>query len=366
MIRAGSHQNPPPLRAYPFLWKLGGFVLAMMAWSASAQGEKAEDDSKEAPDRSDGISFAASAAERLGDSFSVRGDVPDWFFSTRELRHVALGPFWEKPWSEVARNGTDPAPALVEMNQLLEAKGVALFLVLVPTKAGLHPEKLDENFSAGEALMPRPLLRRIQESGIELIDLHERFVSQRAEDPEMEWHCASDSHFSPRAVEFIADAVFEAAGIQREEDPGIELAEPRRVSFRGDLVVGSEWEDEVAPEMLRVREVTEGGDVGVTPDPESPFLLLGDSHTLVFHEGAETGMITRGAGLMEHLSQRFGRAFDLVGVRGSGIVQARKKLFFHASERPDYWEGKRLVVWVFSERELTQSSDRIVSIPLER
>ncbi|MEM6915066.1 MAG: hypothetical protein AAF491_00765, partial [Verrucomicrobiota bacterium] len=87
---------------------------------------------------------------------------------------------------------------------------------------------------------------------------------------------------------------------------------------------------------------------------------------VVFHAGAEAGMHLRGAGLPDQLSYRLGQAVDLVGVRGSGLVQARKQLFFRATSEPGYWDRKRAVVWVFSEREWTQLSDRLVSIPLDR
>src|SRR5690606_35191345 len=104
----------------------------------------------------------------------------------------------------------------------------------------------------------------------------------------------------------------------------------------------------------------------VEQDPGSSVLLLGDSHTLVFHEGEENGMHCRGAGVFDHLARALGFAPDLVGVRGSGLVQARKQLFYRAGSVPGYWDNKKIVVWLFSAREFTQSSDRPVAIPLDR
>ena len=73
-----------------------------------------------------------------------------------------------------------------------------------------------------------------------------------------------------------------------------------------------------------------------------------------------------GAGVIDHLAVRLGVVPDLVGVRGSGLVQARKQLFYKAASTPGYWESKKLVIWLFSVREFTQSTDRFISIPLER
>ncbi len=71
-----------------------------------------------------------------------------------------------------------------------------------------------------------------------------------------------------------------------------------------------------------------------------------------------------GAGTADQLSQRMGTLVNLIGVRGSGLVQARKQAFFHAPETPGFWAQMKLVVSIFSVREFTQSRDRIVPIPL--
>ncbi len=65
-------------------------------------------------------------------------------------------------------------------------------------------------------------------------------------------------------------------------------------------------------------------------------------------------------GLCDHLSLGFGEAFDLVGVRGPGMLQARKQLFYRAAQHSGYWESKKLVVWVFTIREFTQSINRLI------
>jgi hypothetical protein len=71
--------------------------------------------------------------------------------------------------------------------------------------------------------------------------------------------------------------------------------------------------------------------------------------------------------LLDQLAFELQFAPDHVGVRGSGLVQARKQLFFQkGSAIPGYWDKKKVVVWVFSVREFTQSSDRIMTIPIER
>lgn len=82
-------------------------------------------------------------------------------------------------------------------------------------------------------------------------------------------------------------------------------------------------------------------------------MLLGDSHGLVFHVGAD--MHAQGAGLADQLAYELGFALDVVAVRGSGATPARFNLFRRARRTPGFWDGKRLVIWTFSVREFTQA-----------
>lgn len=311
--------------------------------------------------------FAEAAAAKVLQNPSVRGDQPDWFFPVREVKHLANGRFWEKPWEEVAANQTDPLPGIVEFHTLLAARGIRLLVVPVPAKASIYPETLVTGFQAGEVAPLAPFLKRLSEAGVEVLDLEPIFLQTRAARPEQLLYCRQDAHFSPAAAEIIPALVARQIPFEGTAGPGpYTLGEPVLLTFTGDQIAGSEWEGGVAPETQPLRQVSQGGVVGVAPDPASPVLLLGDSHTLVFHEGAEAGMHCSGAGVADHLALRYGFAPDLVGVRGSGLVQARKQLFYKAAATPGYWDGKKLVIWLFSAREFTQSTDKPVAIPLTK
>ena len=179
---------------------------------------------------------------------------------------------------------------------------------------------------------------------------------------------ARDEELSPRVLKVkkeIAKGEWFAAH-PREE---FSRTESTPLEIVGDQVKGSEWEGQVPKETLSVRYAgrdKDGRIEPVEPDPASPILLLGDSHTLVFQEGASGGMHCQGAGLLDQLAHETGIVPDLVGVRGSGLVQARKQLYRAAAPVDGYWENKKVVVWVFSVREFTQSFDKIMEIPIEK
>ncbi len=66
-------------------------------------------------------------------------------------------------------------------------------------------------------------------------------------------------------------------------------------------------------------------------------------------------MHAEGAGLADQLALELGFAVDLVGVRGSGATAARINLLRRAQATPEYWANKKMVIWVFSAREFTES-----------
>ena len=313
------------------------------------------------------VLFAGTAASRVLPQPSVRGDDPDWFFLVKELRHLSSGRYWEKPWKDVAANASDPIPSILEFQALLAKRGIKLILVPIPAKAGIYPDKFATGFQPGDAEPIAPLLERMRTAGVSVVDLEPQFLAMRDAEPEKWLYCRQDAHFSPAAIELVAKLIAEEAAVNvPDPDGAFTLSEAEMLAIEGDQIVGSEWQGTVAPESVAVRYVRSRGGEALEPDPESPLLLIGDSHTLVFHAGKENGMHCSGAGVFEHLSLRFGFPPDLVGVRGSGLVQARKQLFFRAAATPGYWDSKKMVVWLFSAREFTQSADRPIAIPLER
>jgi alginate O-acetyltransferase complex protein AlgJ len=62
-------------------------------------------------------------------------------------------------------------------------------------------------------------------------------------------------------------------------------------------------------------------------------------------------MHAEGAGLPDQLAKELGFPVDVVAVMGSGATAARRSL----ARRRDNLSGKRVVVWCFSARDLTEA-----------
>ena len=113
-----------------------------------------------------------------------------------------------------------------------------------------------------------------------------------------------------------------------------------------------------------LRFVTLRDQVGcVEPDRASPILVLGDSHVLVFHDGGD--MHVTGAGLPDQLAFELGAPVDVLAVRGSGATSARVSLARRARATPDYLASKKVIIWCFGARELTQA-DAWKLVPLTK
>lgn len=300
-----------------------------------------------------------------------------WLFFAPELRSLAVGRFWGEAAAGVSRapeGAADPLPVILDFRDRLAARGVELLFVPVPAKATVYPEKIST--VAREAVGPLPrldvhqreFLEVLRGAGVEVLDLVPRFLAARSGE-EGRLYCHQDTHYSGRAAAMTAAAIAERLpegawreAARRRSPAGTLTTETRSVTISGDLwralPPGERPERERLP-LTVVGERRGGRLEPVSPWRESPVLLLGDSHNLVFSVGGD--LHARGAGLPDHLARELGFPVDLVAVRGSGATPSRVNLL----RRGDGVAGKAVVVWVLSVREYTEGQGWR-EVPLER
>ncbi len=293
-----------------------------------------------------------------------------WLFFTPEIRHLAAGEFWGPAAASVSRatrpEAADPLPAIQAFHSALEARGIQLLMVPVPAKAQVYPEYLPEPLHPDDITgVHERFYERLRSKGITVLDLTALFRSER-EHPQGPVYCRQDSHWSGIACVLAAEKIAAAIRLRLEQP-----ASPLEMHAAWATIVPDGDLARLLPEppaereelnVRKIRSPRDGTPQPVEPDPQSPVVLLGDSHALVFHAGDD--MHARGAGLADQLAYELGRAVDLVAVRGSGATPARLNLFRRAQRSPDYWDHKRVVVWCFSVREFTESDGWRV-LPIE-
>ncbi len=340
-------------------------ILALaLAFAPGATARPGEDASPAAEAFRKEVAARVAAAEKAGKN-AVRG-ADGWLFFRGEMRSVAVGRFWGEEAAKVSRAAkqkyADPLPAILEFHGQLKSAGVEMLFVPVPPKTLVYPDKLSDNVKPGaDGLPPRldvfhqEFYRLLEEKGIEVLDLWPQLAAARL-DEKGAGYCRQDTHWSSRACRLTAGLI---AGRYRDRKwfpkPGgtkYKLTE-KPLQITGDL-----WsylkDPALARETLPMVFVAAGEGPKASPpeiDRNSPVVLIGDSHTLVFSAGED--MHTRGAGLPDHLAAAFGAGIDLVGVRGSGATVPRIDL----ARRKDNLKGKKLVIWCLSARQFTESNN---------
>ena len=284
-------------------------------------------------------------------SISIPG-LKDWFFFDKELRHLVAPRFWSEPSAPVINN-TDPLPAILDFKAQLDQAGIDLLLLPVPAKAAIYPDRLVAGLPP-PPFIPRGLseqdaafVKILESHGIQVLDLTEDFLKARSEGTDT--HCRTDTHWSPEGIRLAAQKIASlvaASSWSQQQTRRATKTNHSILQIRGDLAP-----PDAALEKLPARIVTESeipGSTGIPDSRNSPVVLLGDSHNLVFHTGGE--MHASGAGLPDQLCQELGFPVDVVAVMGSGATAARRSL----ARRKDNLAGKKLVIWCFSTREFTQ------------
>lgn len=311
----------------------------------------------------DGFAKACAEASHGATTRTVRGVDRKWLFLKSELEHLGTGAFWTKDWKEVSKSGVDPVPVLLALNEKLSALGVKFIFVPVPAKASVYPEKFTDGVKmkakvpADDAVTPMAdFLEKMRSGGITVIDIEPDLRANRASGGERSY-CMTDSHPTPWTCELIAKRVAEVISGQpwsRQAAEGSKLSfvkgEPGTQAIKGDLIP-EDQRDAWDAEQVTVRKagIRKGDEItSILPDDaSSPVILLGDSHTLIFHEGGD--MLMSGAGVPDHLQADLGFKVYLAASRGSSS-QAQRQIY----KGEEFWEGKKVLVWVSSVREFTQ------------
>ena len=276
-----------------------------------------------------------------------------WLYSKSELEHLAGGELANgkiAAHSKATQAATaDPIPAVVAFNDELAEMGCKLIVVPVPPKCAVVPFKGLEQGDAMTYL--RPFYDELRAKGIEVLNLYDDFAASA--EPV---YCKQDAHWNPTGVKLAAEKIAEVSGLPHGD--AVFEGKDENITITGDLMLSLDKEAQPGEELAITRY-----DASAI-DESSPVLVLGDSHTLVFSTGGD--MLAENAGLAECLAAELGMPVDRIGVKGSASTVVRTTLFRKAARDPAWIENKKLVVWCFAARELTESTSGWLVVPVRR
>lgn len=313
---------------------------------------------------------APAAAVAANENVVVGKD--NWLFLPGELDFLSKSTFWGEAAATTSKaskpDWADPLPAITEFHNALAAKGIELLLVPVPAKGQIYADKLPEGSKQPMTAALKEFYAKLGAAGVQVMDLTDDFMAAKATTA---MHCQTDTHWTPAAIEMTADKIHDHAAASdwaKAITPQTFVSEAATLSYKGDLTVLGELD--LPPEELTVNRIGTKAGSELTPlenDADSPILVMGDSHTLFCHEAS---LVTNGGGLSDQLAKRFGTGIDLIGMRGSASSATRITLLTNeikANKAGGSWLGKKkLIVWCFAARELTQSTGGWRVLPIEK
>jgi hypothetical protein len=294
-----------------------------------------------------------------------------WLFLRSELRHLSVGAFWgdasAKTSMAIKPSWKDPLPAIVDYNNRLKKVGIQLYLMPIPPKAVIYPDKLPVNLEWDAARPVRLDTHHVQfykilkESGVHVIDLVPLLLKARAEGSEP-LYCARDSHFSPEACNLIASRLAEILKAQTfYSDLKLKTfaAKQKTITIRGNLADKAKLPANEGTESIRIRQISSED----AKDVNSPVLLFGDSHNMVFEMGGR--LHATGGGLPSQLAYEMRIGIDTMGARGSAATPARVNIYRRSRSEPQFLKKKKVFVWCFTAREFTETSGWSTKIPVK-
>jgi hypothetical protein len=315
--------------------------------------------------------LAATVATLEKKNVAAAAGAEGWLFFGGELRLLSLGRFWGNEAAKVSRahkaDLADPVPPMVDFQQQLKARGIELIVVPVPPKASVYPEKIVPGFDV-RGNDPAPVLHQfydeLRAAGLNVLDLGGLFVEKR-DDPRGPVFCKTDSHWSGLGCVLAAQAIAEKIrpALANNLNAKEYVAEWKEAQISGDLdgLLAKDGH-KPGPEKIPVQVVSDKATGGmVEPDANSPVLLLGDSHTLVYHD-----FLAERAGLLDQLGLQLGFAPDLIGTRGSGATPVRVNLYRRSVKDAGYLAKKKVIVWCFAAREFTEASEGWAKVPIAK
>src|SRR3954471_16440696 len=296
-----------------------------------------------------------------------------WLFFGGELRLLALGRFWGSDAAKVSRahkpDLADPVPAILDFQQQLKSRGIDLLVVPVPPKASVYPEKIVAGVDV-QTKDPAPELHRFYEelraAGVDVLDLSALFIRNR-ENGRGPVFCKTDSHWSGSGCVLAAEAIADKVRGKIPKPATVKeyVAEWKDAEREGDLatLLGHDGH-KPPPEKIAVQSVSEKGTgAAVQEDSGSPLLLLGDSHTLIYHD---RDFLPVRAGLVDQLALQLGFPPDLIGTSGSGATPVRINLYRRSVKDAGYLAKKKVVVWCFAAREFTEATEGWAKVPVAK
>jgi hypothetical protein len=302
----------------------------------------------------------------------------DWLFYRPDVDYVTGRGFFEEAvqkarilesdsWTDPPR--PDPLPALVELQTDLLERGIHLLVMPTPVKPTLEPGYFSRRYSRASPPLENPsygeFCRRLEMRGVDYLDVAAE-LWQLGQDEAAPLFLRTDTHWAPKAVEQAARYVgmeLIERGLTPQPLAGRYLQRSFEVESQGDIarmLTPTPAQAERWRQRVTSQRVVDATGRPWRSDPRADILLLGDSFSNVYSDpGLGWGV---GSGLAEQLSFVLQSPVDKIALNAGGALAARRALRRHLVASTGRLDGKRVVIYQFAVRELSQGDWRLVGV----
>ncbi|MEY4482873.1 MAG: hypothetical protein RL693_325, partial [Verrucomicrobiota bacterium] len=297
---------------------------------------------------------------------AVQGSDKNWFFLRKELEHLQQGDLAAADFTKANKEGTNPLPVITKYQEELKALGIELLVVPVPAKAAIYPEKFNDKVDAKTVPTMAGFYAKLKAAGVSVLDLETLFKAERTKNPDKQLYCATDSHWSPYSCQLVAKQIADYCkapplSIPQASTDLITLKE-EPLDFHGDLLSDAQKATLPKESLPYVRAGVSNKDgtqvTTANSEPASPVLVIGDSHLQIFRKGGN--MLATLSGLIDHLQVDIASPVEEITMQAGGADGPRVEIARTTSKNPDFWNRKKVVIWVFTAREFTQGKWRVI------
>ena len=277
-------------------------------------------------------------------------DENNWLYSKNELEHLAKGELANGKIIAVSASrkpgNANPVPALKAFHNDLAALGIKLILLPVPPKLAAVPCR---DLKVNDAMCYlKPFYQELRSAGLTVLDISEQFNENSTR-----YYCRTDAHWSPAGIALAVQMLVKEIPLKGNTAfPATRMQQKISGDLARSLNAGTPETEEITMDTVPQTAI----------DANSPVLLIGDSHTLIFSVGAD--MLAENAGLAETLAAKLNTPIDRIGVRGSAATAVRINLFRKAAKDPAWLKNKKYVIYCFSCREFTEAISGWAKIPV--
>jgi len=263
-----------------------------------------------------------------------------------------------------------PLQAIIAFHQALKEQGVDLILLPIPGKSSIYPEYLSKrykpSFGPPVNIYADEFFQKVRDEGIQVIDPASVLWKAKESSQDELLYLEQDTHWSPKGMKIVARYISDkilAGGWMKgvsQKSYKTQQVEVRRYGDLYDMLNIPKGHGCYEPMSIKTEKIIDSktGEP-CKRDERCPIVLLGDSFVNVF-SASEMGW-GENAGLAEHLSLNLGIPIDVIAINDGGATGSREQL----ARRPNALAGKKLVIWQFPTRDLTnpESQWKIVNLP---